>query len=192
MRKSQQRPGEARDHYQRAIGIHRALLASSPEIQHQANLAEVLHNLALLNLQSQAYDQAKPLLDEALRLSRELCSSSSARLEYVLRLASVLNDLGSYEVQSSGAAGGLPRFEEAIRLLEPVVAQVPDLRYAKEPLVAALQRKAETLQSLERPEEAAAAWRQAAQYALTPEQADQFQQHARDLSPDAEQQDLRP
>ncbi len=119
----QKRTDEARQHFEEALRIRRALAQQNPAA-YLPDLAVTLNNLGNLDLGSDRMDQARQYYAEALQIERQLSLQNPDA--YLPNLATTLNSLGSLDRFQNKADEARQHYEEASRIYCQLARQSPD------------------------------------------------------------------
>ncbi len=124
--------------YQAAIAAARSLLAGAPQdAEFGALLVDALDNFATWLTAQERYDDAVPMLDEALRTARAIPGDARIWPPPGLRVADVLETLGNLHVSRRDLAG-VPFLKECLALREQAAKDHPTDLFVRSDLAGAL------------------------------------------------------
>jgi eukaryotic-like serine/threonine-protein kinase len=112
--------------YQKAVEIHRGLMADEPgRAEHADELARSLANLASELMIAGKYDEAQTAIEEGLEIHRALTRDDPNEPAYVAGQGHALVTLGNLTMARLKIPQALALFRQAATLLRPLVRQYP-------------------------------------------------------------------
>jgi tetratricopeptide (TPR) repeat protein/serine/threonine protein kinase len=157
--RTQGKRDQAESEFRASVDVHKKLVADFPAVpKYRAALAESHGVLGLLLRISRKWDKAEPELRMAIEQHQHLVLTVPRVPSYAIGLGGAYCNLGTLHGQRRRLKDALACFDRAVATLSPLVRKGPDEALARQFLDNSLLCRAQTLDLLERYEEAARDW----------------------------------